>query len=285
MIAEKSNIYSKLDKIQNLPAIPEVMFDAIKTIKTEPGKVLKLAEIIGKDQGLVTKILSVANSPLYGLLRKVTNLEFAIMVMGSNDLENIITAISLSNSFNKKSAANFDDKIYWKHSMSVGLVAKDICRNLGFIDISGEAFVGGMLHDIGIQLFVKYFPDEYKLVFDNNNSEDPFLQKEIEILGMSHQDMGSYLLNKWELPTSLIQCIENHHFPLLPDKTNELVAVVHLADYVVNKYCTAKGVWDNDIKLDKSIISLLDFANDEHLDNFITDYSEVIADTVSAISF
>lgn len=280
MSINDSQVYSKLDQIQNLPTIPEIMFEAIKTLKSEPGNVIKLAEIIGKDQGMVAKILSVANSPLYGMLRKVTTLEFAIMIMGSNELENIITAISLSNAIHFKSSTFFNDKKYWNHSMATGLVSKDLARKLGFTEIASDAFIGGMLHDIGIQLFAKYFSAEFQQISESGKD---YFTSELDIFGLTHQDAGAYLLNKWALPVSLIQCVEFHHSPAYSDDLRELVSIIHLADFIVNTYSSAKVSWDNGISLSYSICDSLGYEKKEDLEDFIKEYSEGVADTITEI--
>jgi HD-like signal output (HDOD) protein len=284
MEVKKSELYSKLDRIQNLPPIPEIMFDAIAAIKSNPGNVIKLSEILGKDQAMVAKILAVANSPLYGMLRKVSSLEFAIMILGSTELQNIITALSLTNAINLKSNPLFDEKKYWKHSMSVGLIAKDIARNQGFSELSGEAFVAGMLHDLGVQLIVKYFPDEFLKLTEMGENYSSFYEAEIELLGLTHQDIASYLLNKWELPTPLVQTVENHHSPAYVAEYKELAAIVHLADFIANNSAEAGGIWDRGIKLSYSISDSLGFKCKENLDEFVAEYSNIVADTVANLN-
>ncbi len=283
MQVNTEQIYSKLNNIQNLPTIPEIMFDAISAIKTQPGNILKISEIIGKDQGMATKILSVANSPLYGMLRKVSTLEFAIMIMGSSELEKIVTAISLSNAIRFKPIPNFNEQEYWKHTMAVGLIAKDISRRLGFPEIAGDAFIGGILHDIGIQLIVKYFPQEFQLIFSNLREDKKFLECEINTLGMSHQEIGAFLLKKWNLPNSITDCVLYHHLPHNSNENKELVAIVHLADFITNEFRSAKGYWDQGIQLDTHNCDALGFDSHNDLVNFYSEYSDLVSDTVDSI--
>lgn len=280
MSVQVSQIYSKLDQIHNLPTIPEIMFEAIKIIKSEPGNVIKLSKIIGKDQGMVAKILSVANSPLYGMRRNVTSLEFAIMLMGAKELENVITAISLSNAIQFKSSSTFNEKKYWHHSMAVGLVSKDISRKLENSEIAGDAFIGGILHDIGIQLFAKYFSKEFQLITESNKD---YFRSELEVFGLTHQDAGAYLLNKWNLPISLIQCVEYHHSPEYSNNNRTLVSIINLADYIVNNFSSAKAMWDYGINLNYSISDTLGFVEREDLDKFIREYAEEVTNVISQI--
>ncbi len=283
MLPDVETVYSKLNGIKNLPAIPKIMFDAISAIKTNPGNVLKISEIIGRDQGIATKILSVANSPLYGMLRKVSTLEFAIMLLGSTELEKIITAISLSNAIRFKSIPNFNEKDYWKHSLAVGLLSKDIARRSGLQEISGDAFIGGMLHDVGVQLIVKYFPKEYEIIFKNKNENNNFLDLEVEVLGLTHQEVGAYLIDRWDLPTSLVECVKFHHNPNENLENEKLVAVIHLADYIANQFSLTEGTWDDNISVDSSISELLDSNSENDLVKFYLENSELVTDTVNSI--
>jgi len=283
MLVDAENVYSNLNDIKNLPTIPKIMFDAISAIKSDPGNVLKISDIIGKDQGMATKILSVANSPLYGMLRKVSSLEFAIMIMGSSELEKIITAISLSNAIKFKSTQNFDEQKYFKHSLAVGLLSKDIARKLGMAEISGDAFIGGMLHDVGIQLIVKYFPTEYQKIFSNSNDDKNFSDLELETLGLSHQDIGAYLLSKWDLPTSLVECVKFHHNPANAVENSNLVTVIHLADNIANKYEAIQGFWDKNITIDYSASSVFGLGTEDDFVSFYLEYSDLVMDTINSI--
>ena len=283
--ASQGKTLSILENSINLPSIPKVMFDVISTIKTYPGNTIKIAEAISKDQGITTKILSVANSALYGMQRDVSSLEFAIMILGSRELETLVTAISLSDAIKFKSVPNFNYKDYWTHSMIVGLASKDISRKLGYMDISGEAFVGGMLHDIGIQIIVKYFPNEFDAILKLVNSGVQFESAEKDVLGLTHQDVGKFIAQKWNLPKKLCDVIEFHHAPSEAQENTQLVSIVHLADSMTQEFKMGDGFWDADISFDLSIGKQIEIDSVEELGNFTNDYREVFKDTVDTIEF
>ena len=96
-----------LSSIKNLPSIPKVIFDVTKLLNTPEPSAYSLSEIIIKDAGLTTKLLAIANSPLYGIKRKVSSLEFAILVLGFQEIKNIVTALSLADSFKIAGDKNF----------------------------------------------------------------------------------------------------------------------------------------------------------------------------------
>jgi len=273
---------SKLDSIGSLGFIPKIVFDVTQLIKSEPGNAIKLSNTISKDLGLTTKVLAIANSPLYGLSRKVSSLEFALMLMGTEELVQIVTAVSLADAIKFRSE-NFNYLDYWKHSMIVGASAKDIARRVGFPDLSGEAFLAGMLHDVGVQLITKYFIFEYYEISNFVKSGEIFLNAEKKALGLTHQEIGKYLAQKWKLPDSLAETLEYHHVPSLAPQSSVLSAIVHLADSMTQEFKIGNCYWDNDIYFDVAITDILGFNSAEKMAAFVADYREIFNEAAATI--
>jgi putative nucleotidyltransferase with HDIG domain len=273
---------SKLDSIGSLGFIPKIMFDVTQLIKSEPGNAIKLAATISKDLGLTTKVLTIANSPLYGLTRKVSSLEFALILMGSEEVGQIVTAVSLADAIKFRSE-KFNYMDYWKHSMIVGASAKDIARRVGFQDLSGEAFLAGMLHDVGVQLIAKYFIDEFYEILDLVKSGDVFLNAEKKALGLTHQEIGKYLAQKWKLPDTIAETMEYHHIPSLAPQSAVLSAIVHLADSMTQEFKIGNCYWDNDIYFDVAITEILGFNSAEKMAAFVADYQEIFQEASETI--
>ncbi|MCW8850917.1 MAG: HDOD domain-containing protein [Melioribacteraceae bacterium] len=280
---KQKNITQILSNLTNLPTVPKVMFDVITTLKSNPGDTIKISQVISKDQGITTKILSIANSALYGMERHVSSLEFAIMLLGSKEIERIVTAISLSEAIKIKSVPNFDYDNYWKHSMIVGLASKDIAMKLGHFDISGEAFLGGMLHDVGLQIIVKYFPQEFNEIIQLVNSGNSFLDAEQMVLGLTHQEIGRFIAQKWSLPQNLCDIIEFHHTPTESKENSKLASIVHLADSMTQEFQIGNGNWDDQISFDLSVVEQLEFGSAEELNEFTHNYRDIFKDTAEGI--
>lgn len=288
MIRELSNLGKKtLDEfknIKNLPTIPKVVLEVNEMLRTHSGDIARLTEIVGKDQGLTTKILAVANSPLYGLPRNVSSLEFGIMLLGMGEISNIVTALSLAGVVRGDEIEDFDYMEFWTHSMLVGTASKDIAKRLGFAEIAGDAFVAGMLHDIGIQLTARYFPEQFKkivaMVKENNIS---YYIAEMEILGVTHEDIGHLLMTKWNLPSNLAEVLQYHHNPSHLEKDNITLHIIHLADMMTRLFDIGNFIWDTGVELDESVIAILNFSNKDELDEFIEEYFEVFQDTAAEI--
>ena len=272
---ELGNKKRYLNSIRNLPSIPIVMFEVTKLLDNPMTSTNELGKIISKDQGLTAKILTVANSPLYGLPRKVSTIEFAIVVLGFEQIKNIVIALSMIEAFSSKDKDDWNRKAFWIHSLSTALGAKKIADDLG-LSKTAEAFTAGLLHDLGISVIQRYFNKEFKqintLVKETNI---PYLEAEEQVLGMTHQDVGRFLAERWNLPQSLGDAIAFHHTPSLTEDWKNLTAVVHFADYMTNRVGVGNYLWDSGFQLDENIVSILNLGTKSYLDKLIENYESL----------
>ena len=186
--------------------------------------------MISTDQALTAKVLKIANSPFYGFPRKISTIDFAIIVLGYDALKEIVISISLVSSLQRKSDAHFDAKAFWDHSILSGVLARRLARDLGY-RVSGEVFVGGLLHDMGISVLHRYFKNEYQRITEIIKETDlTALEAEESVLGVTHADVGGWLAERWNLPNHLVEAITMHHTPGLAKQNKDLVALIHCAD-------------------------------------------------------
>lgn len=266
-----------LAHVYNLPSIPVIMLEVNKLLDNPMTSAAELGRVISKDQGLVTKILTVANSPLYGLPRRVSTIDFAIIILGFDHIKNIVLALSMIEAFKNKSDKYLDRKKYWIHSIMVASTAKRICDDLGY-HFTGEAFTCGLLHDLGIPVIHKYFNKDYITICDLvGNKNYTFDSAEAEVLGLTHEDIGYYLAQRWNLPHTIADTILNHEHPQLSSQNKILSSVVHLADYMTSILGIGEFNWDLDYQLDKSIISTLNLGDENYLNKFIQSYKNPLA--------
>ncbi|MCX6151047.1 MAG: HDOD domain-containing protein [Ignavibacteriales bacterium] len=274
-----------LDNIYSLPVISEVMYQTAKMLDDPATSTTKLAKMIGQDQGLATKLLSIANSPLYGLPRKVATIDFAILVIGYQDIKNILISLSMMEAFKIKNDENLNYHDLWLHSFLTGTLARRISLDMGF-NFGGEAFVAGLLHDMGISVIHKYFQSIFlKVVQYTKTGEKSFLEAEFDELGLTHQEIAKFLAEKWNLPSSLCDAVLYHHAPNKAFVNKELVAVVHLSDYAINSFKLKSFFWENDIYLDPNVVEILRFKDSEHLQNFVISYEDAAREEVKLIKF
>jgi len=202
-------------KLDSLPSFSPVITKVI-TLAIDESDARHMAGIIEKDTALSAKILRVVNSPFFGLSRNISTLSRAVAILGLKVVKNLVLSLSLLKTFSGKNKEGFDYDLFWEHSITVAAGAKLISEKSGYRDAE-EGFVAGLLHDIGILVLASLEPHDYKMVLDEvaecveNNREYDVTEIEVEMMGVSHPEVGAWLAKKWNLPEILELAIRYHH--------------------------------------------------------------------------
>ena len=170
-----------------------------------------LMQVILPDPPMCTAILKIANSAFFGLPREIHTIERAVMVLGFDEIRNIILGKAVFNSFkelnglNKKKIENL-----WQHSFDCGLAAKILAER---VDLSpSEMFLAGLIHDIGKLAMLITFPTLYSHMFvQQQDTLTGQVEQEIELFYIGHDDVAGRILNKWMFPHSLLSAVGYHH--------------------------------------------------------------------------
>ena len=170
----------------------------------------RLAAVVAKDRRLVTTILKKANSSYYYSGKEVTDVGFAVTLLGYNTLRETVASVVVSEVFRRAvtSVVRFEE--FWNHSIACALIARAIAERFATVD-PGEAFVAGLLHDTGI-LVMEELP--------------------AAVSPSHHAEAGSRLAEQWGLGPAIVQAIKWHHEPGGAVDAWPLAAVVHVADLV-----------------------------------------------------
>jgi HD-like signal output (HDOD) protein len=225
-------------KMDSIPTLPTVAFRVMEITADPDSSAHDLMNVISPDVSLTTKILKIANSPFYGLTRNVDSLKHAITVLGFKEVRNLVISTVVFESFkNIERNAKFDIRKFWKHSFVCGLAANIIATDLK--NKSNEFFVSGLIHDIGKLVIYIALPDEFLKVEETASTlKLKFLNFQIEesILGITHDEVGLRLLEKWMFPESLLTSVGFHHRPQETDNKALFSIVTHIADMFAHIY-------------------------------------------------
>jgi HD-like signal output (HDOD) protein len=171
----------------------------------------RLGNLIERDQALTAKVLRVANSPFYGFSRKISTIDLAIVVMGLNTIKEIVLSLAIQKFFTNINPLIFNVKSFWQYSVFCGSCARLLARKLGY-RLVGEAFVAGLMHDIGILIIIQYFYDHFKKIRELIRLQDvSLIRAEKLVLKCTHCDIGAWIAEKWNLPSQLCRAIRYHH--------------------------------------------------------------------------
>jgi len=282
IVKDKNNIATILQRIQNLPALPTIADEALRILNDKNSSKNDVVNIISKEQSFIAKILAIANSPIYGLRKEVSTLSFAVFILGLKEIKKVVLALAFMESFKMVKDSHFNPEEFWLHSFIVANLSRKIAMDLN-VNNTGEAFVGGFLHDFSVAIIHHNFAEEYVQIFNLVSQNVPIESAEMQVLGLTHYHISKIVLNNWEFPEILTDAVANHHKPSIAEIDKKLTSVIHLADYMTTYLKIATCKWDRDFELDESILDTLQFSNLTSLNDFMESYRGFINTQTNSI--
>ncbi len=196
--------------LSTLPTTPAVLLRIQQLTAAEGSAVGDLAAIIVRDTALTAKLLQLVNSAYFGVARAVTQIDQAINVIGFQLLRALITSREITHAF-PCSLPSWSAEAEQEHALLVGAVAK----SMGESHIERcDLFTAGVLHDVGKLVLASRAPAMLTAaLLRAQRSGEPFHVAEAELHGVTHADVGAYLLGLWGLPWALVEAVGLHHSP------------------------------------------------------------------------
>lgn len=269
-----------LDKIvattDDLPPMPNVTAKVVEMMSNPMMDEKSIQKVISTDQAMASKILKISNSDLYSFSKEITSLSHAISIIGFNTITSLVVASSTKSAF-FKGKMGLKDKLIWEHSLASGYGCRLLAKSILGAGKAEEAFLGGLLHDIGKIILSKKIPEQYNLIVQEAyNKTTPFFELEEKTLGFTHSDVGSLVAKNWKLPTVIEECIHFHHYT---DKAKNAKAIVEIVD-ALNHICSKLGyslISDKEIELmDVPVIDKLFNGNENKLNKFIEELTSTV---------
>lgn len=234
---QNQTVATAIQEISHIATLPEVTLKIIKLVEDPTSTAQDLHKVIAYDPALCSRLLKVVNSAFYGLPGQIGSINRAIVLLGLNAVKNIAIAASLAKLFRGgELSPNFSARDLWKHSIASAAASKMIADEIK-LGLPDEAFLSGLIHDIGIIVEMQF--DRHKLIdvidqvqVDGDGApQKSMLDIERSVFGATHQDFGAGLCEKWRFPKTFALVAGHHHDPLcLPDGNRTLVCLVAIAD-------------------------------------------------------
>jgi HD-like signal output (HDOD) protein len=191
-----------------------------------------VANIVSEDVGLVTKLMQMANSALFGLRHAVTSPMKAIQVLGVDMTRVTLMAANVFSHYSPLALRPFSIDSLWEHSRLTGQLAGQIAKLEGGVERVTDATLAGLLHDVGRLTLASQLPELYKQVLQLTRSEKlPLIEAEARVFGATHAEIGAYLLGLWGLPDAIVEAVAWHHLPAqCPAEGFSALVAVHVAE-------------------------------------------------------
>lgn len=196
-----------------LPSLPAVALRVIELTSDANVGMDELAATIQNDQGLSAKVLKTVNSSYYGLRKKCGTIKQAIIVLGLSTVKSLTLGFSLVSSVNLKDKEGFDHNEYWRRGLFTAVASRSIAR-IACPNYQDEAFLGGLLQDVGMVALYETLKQRYVRVLEQTGGDHRKLAGfELTEFELQHPDIGAMMATRWKLPEELIQPVKYHERP------------------------------------------------------------------------
>ncbi|MBN1522184.1 MAG: HDOD domain-containing protein [Candidatus Aureabacteria bacterium] len=254
MATDEKKLKKIVDNIVGLPTLPTVLTNVTKMMQNPRVSAAQVGKVIQSDVALTSKILKLVNSAFYGFPNRISTVTHAIVILGFNAVRSTAMSVSVFDSFGGGGETEgFDRMAFWKHSIGCGAASRILAKRLNIKELE-EAFIAGLLHDIGLIILDQFVHEEFVKVMKQVKEKDILIRDaEKELLdGVTHNDLGAWLGRKWNMAPALIEVIEAYPNPSSASDNYLLVSIVHAADILTRALDIGSG-GDNRIpKINKS---------------------------------
>ncbi len=219
-----------LEKIKDLPVMPEV---AQRVVNLTEGRMeisfKELESIIKEDPGLTAKILKIANSALYARQKEIKSLQMAISLLGFKNIKSLVLLIMASRLFPKMKNTSFH-RTYWRHSTLSAFLSKSLSLRCSRSDFAEEAFIAGLLHEIGQAAMLSVSAEEYSKALEAAELKAMSLETiEEQMFATNHREVGGALLKKWNFPDIYVDVAREHETLNITSPHKPLIIIVSTA--------------------------------------------------------
>jgi HD-like signal output (HDOD) protein len=224
---------------RDLPAMPHVASKVLALCSEPSTSAKQIQKVIADDQAMTARILKIANSAMYACSRNVKTLTEAIVMLGFNSIRSLVVTSAARNLYSSGSKRmGLKERLLWEHSIGCGFACKLLVQER-YPNLAEEAFLAGLMHDIGKLVLNLHAPDRFdeivQIVYNENRA---FVETETEILGFDHTQVGALLVGKWKLPALMEDVIGLHHDPSALTPDSHLLLYLDLA----NNMCKKLGI-------------------------------------------
>ena len=219
-----------IQNLGDLPPLPRIATQVIRISADSDTSTKQLQNLVRLDQALSAQLLRIANSAIFGMVREVTTLTQAVLTLGFSTARSVVLAASVKNLFTRGPVGP-KERLLWEHALVTAITGSAYSRAMR-IPESEEAFLAGLMHDIGKSVLTIKFPERYGAVLLGlpDESSDG-LSRELDAFGFDHTMVGEALLHSWNISDSITAAVRWHHDPMqAPPEHRRLAALVALGN-------------------------------------------------------
>lgn len=236
------NILALIESGGAIPSMPQIVTRLMEITHEEDYKIEDVINLLSTDAGVASDVLRLANSPLFGLTRKVSSLTHATALLGIKRIRTLVMGRCMVEKVNAGDEGIIDGSYYWRRSLATAVLAARFAEYAAPRQRE-EAFMSGLLSDVGVVVLARALPDKYApaaRAYAPKRDTD-LIAVERDTVGVTHPDVSALVLERWALPLAMSQAVRHHHdrpIPAdLPETVGELARVVSGAADISSLLC------------------------------------------------
>ncbi|MCK5543613.1 MAG: HDOD domain-containing protein [Desulfobulbaceae bacterium] len=239
LLPSKTDVLKVLNRdVEELPTLPVVAIKLLEIIADEHSSAADLARVVESEPAIMARLLKIVNSAAYGFQRKISSVNHAVTLLGFSTVRGMAIGVTLFDQLiSPNRRRGFDPLFFWQHCLSVAGLCRAFAEAINYPNPE-EAYVAGLLHDVGKIIMNANARISYGDFVKNSFKSDGDLTIEGEqrVIGISHDKLGAYFCNKWNLPERLVSAVLLHHQPFahlkLPYESGRLIAILSFSNFM-----------------------------------------------------
>jgi len=211
-----------------LYSLPEIVLELNRAIRSKNASIDELAHIVKLDPALASKVLKLANSPLFNVSATIDTIEKSVQLIGTQELSNLAMAAAVTDTFAGIDPQLIDMNRFWQLSIHAGFCAKHIAK-VNSVRNTDFFFVSGLLHKIGLLALISVQPLLAKQVLEHRDSHIYPWYVEESLLNFTFAEIGAALLETWGLPENIVEMVSCQHNPETALNDHYAARIMHIA--------------------------------------------------------
>jgi putative nucleotidyltransferase with HDIG domain len=225
------------EAINSVRAVPQIILKIIRMIQDKNYCMNSIAREVRKDQVISAKVLRMCNSAYFSRMVNIDSIDRALALLGEKQILRSIVSASFMDLFSSKNTGySLCQGGLFYHAIGTAMISERLAGLTGII-APDLAYTAGLLHDIGKIALDQCMSEFYPFFYRRTQIDgDELIVVERDLFGVTHEDAGGELAQRWSLPESITEVIKHHHCPEDASSNGELVNLVYLADLIMSRF-------------------------------------------------
>ena len=230
---EDSNLGCIVSRLQSFPVVPTAAAKLLKILDDNQADLSSVAELLNQDAGIFTKLMQMANSPMFGT-GEVKDSQEALLKLGTASVRGMVLSLHIFQSYEKITFPPWPVRRIWSHCLNTANLAQNAARLGGLPPMDcTHAHFAGLVHELGRLILIDNRPDDYLRVCQNAAGEEIALtEAERNYFGTTHMDLAAFMLRLWGVPSIVSEAVQFQESPWQSSRRDVFtpVTALYIAD-------------------------------------------------------